>query len=573
MERKPRKASRSISFGRVAMLSLSVVALPLVLSVTIFGVYTITAQQQSSLEAHRGVLAIYSSHLENALEGAQKLSIDVVANDIYFQSIIYAKNHTDAYVHSYLLSLRAKAIFSSNPLVTGAFSYSKPFNCYRAGYAGNYPVKDVAKLRELVTEEGRHSLNVARWHPVALSHGTVFVYTNTYRNTVFAMMVDPSKQEYPDLGPGERIFYLSDSGMELTPKSGFGGGQTLLPCTLKAGQKVETGAGSYNVTALPVSSVGAYIVYASPCRSILDELDTTQKALLAITFCFMAFIPLCWLLLRKFFLTPLTSMVSVSQEIQEGNTEVRVDENSGVEEARDLARTVNQLLSITRQQKIDLYEQRLMTQQAQLQYLQLQIRPHFFLNCLNSIYSLAEEQKFKAIQAFALDFSDYLRSRFKDSFQLIPLEDELTSLKGYFGIVRAGAGYPPEFQLQVDPAVVKLPVPPLSVLTFAENAVKHCGLQEENLCLRVRCQRLRSDDGDWLNITVMDNGLGVSGPQLAALNSENAPAVASHHVGVANIRARLRLLYSGRATLTFRGLSRGLLVELFLPIEKGSGTA
>lgn len=568
MEQKRRKVSRSISFRTVALLSLSVVALPLVLSVSIFGVYTITAQQQSSLEAHRSSLAIYSSHLENAVEGAQKLSTDVVANDIDFQSILYAKSHTDAYVHSYLLSLRAKAIFSSNPLVTGSFSYSEPFNCYRAGYADNYPVEDVAKLRDLVTREGGHSQRVARWNPVTLSHGTVFVYTNACRNTVFAMMVDPSKQEYPDLGPGERIFYLSESGTELTPKSGFGGGQAFLPGPLQAGQRVETGTGSYNMTALPVNSVGSYIVYASPCRGILDELDVTQKVLLVITFCFMAFIPLCWLLLRKFFLAPLTGMVSVSQEIQEGNTEVRVDESSGVEEARDLARTVNSLLSITRQQKIDLYELRLMTQQAQLQYLQLQIRPHFFLNCLNSIYSLAEKRNFRAIQAFTLDLSDYLRCRFKDSFQLIPLEDELTSLRGYIGIVRTGASYPPELQLQADPAVVSLPVPPLSVLTFAENAVKHCGLQEESLRLRVRCQRLRSGDGDWLNITVTDNGLGVSKPQLTALNSETPDA--KPHVGVANIRARLRLLYGGRATLTFRGLSRGLLVELFLPIEKGS---
>ena len=150
MNKRQRKATRIISFRTVALLSLSVVALPLVLSVSIFGAYTITAQQQSSLEAHRGSLAIYSSDLESAVEGAQKLSIDVVANDIDFQSILYAKNHTDAYVHSYLLSLRAKSIFSSNSLVTGSFSYSEPFDCYRAGYADNYPVKDVAKLREQI---------------------------------------------------------------------------------------------------------------------------------------------------------------------------------------------------------------------------------------------------------------------------------------------------------------------------------------------------------------------------------------------------------------------------------------
>jgi hypothetical protein len=40
--------------------------------------------------------------------------------------------------------------------------------------------------------------------------------------------------------------------------------------------------------------------------------------------------------------------------------------------------------------KIIAYEKTLAAQQAQLQYLQIQIRPHFFLNCLSALYGLAE---------------------------------------------------------------------------------------------------------------------------------------------------------------------------------------
>ncbi len=41
------------------------------------------------------------------------------------------------------------------------------------------------------------------------------------------------------------------------------------------------------------------------------------------------------------------------------------------------------------QLKIDVYEEQIHKQMAELQYLQLQIRPHFLFNSLNVVYSLA----------------------------------------------------------------------------------------------------------------------------------------------------------------------------------------
>ena len=38
--------------------------------------------------------------------------------------------------------------------------------------------------------------------------------------------------------------------------------------------------------------------------------------------------------------------------------------------------------------KLQIYEEKLNQAYAELQYLTLQIKPHFFLNCLNLIYSL-----------------------------------------------------------------------------------------------------------------------------------------------------------------------------------------
>ena len=89
------------------------------------------------------------------------------------------------------------------------------------------------------------------------------------------------------------------------------------------------------------------------------------------------------------------------------------------------------MLDEIQRQKIGSYEQRLAAQQAQLQYLHLQIRPHFFLNCLNLVYSLAGEGKTGPIQDLVLDLSTYLRSVFKGGSKLVPLQSELASVESY----------------------------------------------------------------------------------------------------------------------------------------------
>ena len=238
-----------------------------------------------------------------------------------------------------------------------------------------------------------------------------------------------------------------------------------------------------------------------------------------------------------------------------------------------IAQSVNTMLDIIQQQKIDAYEQQLATQHAQLQYLHLQIRPHFFLNCLNILYSLAGEKKYDAIQELALNLSTYLRHIFKDGSKLVPLETELASVENYIRIQQAGAQIPPQLKVIIDADTPKVMVPPLSLLTFVENSIKHSSRQDSPLEIRIKCSRLPGDEEGYLYVSISDNGGGFTEEQLKELNSPGENIYTDRHVGIVNIRNRLHLLFGSRATLSFRNLIDGACVELFLPInsEKDEG--
>lgn len=240
--------------------------------------------------------------------------------------------------------------------------------------------------------------------------------------------------------------------------------------------------------------------------------------------------------------------------------------SSKLQEVNQISHTVNTMLDIIQQQKIDAYEQKLTIQHAQLQYLQLQIRPHFFLNCLNIVYSMAGEGKDLAIQELVLDLSSYLRSIFQDGSKLVELRTELASVESYVRIQQAGAQLPPQLKVSLDADTLKVPVPPLSLLTFVENSVKHSQRQDSPLEIRIKSSRLETDDGEYLYVSISDNGGGISQEELRGLNSPQTQVYSDRHVGISNIRSRLELLYSGKATLSFRNLTDGACVEIFLPI-------
>lgn len=95
-----------------------------------------------------------------------------------------------------------------------------------------------------------------------------------------------------------------------------------------------------------------------------------------------------------------------------------------------------------RQLKITSYEKELEAKHAKLQYLQLQIRPHFYLNCLKNLYALAETKQYHSIQNTILALSGYLRFIFRDNMKRIPLSQELRSIRDYMQLRLSPAARP-----------------------------------------------------------------------------------------------------------------------------------
>ena len=561
----PRFRKKEVSsFRKKAISTMLIIVIPLFAAIALFVMFTLRNQHATVRAARVSTLTAYRAQIESAADTASSYLESTVAANMDFHSIAYAETKTEAYVASEAVAKTLRPLLDANALLGGFYTYSSAFDYFRANNLVSYPMKDAMLIRSAIIRAADDP-GLTAWKPIALSDRIVLLSAAVFQDTVIAAVIDPSRQSYSGLDAGGCVFTALPGGQPYA-------GELPFPSVPVHGdadflQFYDSDGSQYDAAVLPLSGIPGHILYAAPSHSFFQHLSALQILLLLIAVVLLLSIPVYWMTFRRVLLEPVNNLTATTLAIQEGQTDIHVPETSQITEVNDIAGAVNTMLDALRQQKIEAYEHQLAAQHAQLQYLQMQIRPHFYLNCLNILFSMAEDRNYAAIQELVLDLSAYLRSMFRDSTRQIPLITELRSVESYVRIQTSSVQEPPVYHLELNPAVEQIPIPPLSILTFVENAFKHNKRMDVPLDLRIKCDKIASEEGNWLNITIRDNCGGVSEAQLQELNSRPSEITQEKHVGILNTKQRLLLQYGEDAMLSFRNLKDGLCVELFLPIE------
>jgi signal transduction histidine kinase len=188
-----------------------------------------------------------------------------------------------------------------------------------------------------------------------------------------------------------------------------------------------------------------------------------------------------------------------------------------------------------------------------LQVLQSQVEPHFLFNTLATIRRLHQTDLARGRETLS-GFIRYLRAT------LPGLREPETTLGREIGLVRAyidvlgvRMGERLRFDLDVAPELRDLAVPPFSVATLVENAVKH-GLSRLPAGGTISIKAQVADAG--LEVVVSDTGVGLT-------------ATSGSGTGLANLRTRLRSLYGNEGSLSLAvNTPSGLVATLRLPSRR-----
>lgn len=302
-------------------------------------------------------------------------------------------------------------------------------------------------------------------------------------------------------------------------------------------------------------------------KKILEKLPLLQQMITFIAFLSIFMLPLSIFFLHKTVITPLNKILDVMNRVTNGDIELRIQHFKSSNEFLILNNTFNNMLDQMHDLRINIYEEQLKKQKAELKQLQLQVNPHFFLNSLNIIYRLAQTQKYDLIQEMSLCLLQYFRYVFKNDITFVRLCDELQHTRNYMRIQELRFPGYLTFQVKADEFLMNVPIPPLIIQSFIENSIKYAFTLDEPLHIYVDVTYEKIDDAEKVKIVIRDTGKGFSNEILEKIKDENPIAdERGEHMGIWIVKKRLRLLYADLASIRFEnGDPSGAIVEMILP--------
>lgn len=186
---------------------------------------------------------------------------------------------------------------------------------------------------------------------------------------------------------------------------------------------------------------------------------------------------------------------------------------------------------------------------ARLQLLTAQIEPHFLLNTLANVKALVDTGSPRASAVFA-SLIDYLRGAMQQiSNAHNTLADEMRLVRAYLDIMVMRMPDRLQYQVDMEPELASLPLPPMSLLTLVENAIRHGidpGIDGGTITVGAR-----RTPGQGVNLWVSDTGVGMS-------------ESAGGGRGLNNLVQRLKAFYGDDARLELSETTpHGLRADLF----------
>lgn len=560
----PKILKNSLSFKKQVTFLIALFLIPFLLVILSYNIYSVnSALDNKTAESSRQMLQKSIEDIDSTLMLFESFARNTVVNDIDYKILQYDIGKTEAHLYAYSLLQRCKYLMDSRSVDSTVILYSHKNQLYRQTGSSYQSPFIHESLRDDLDNLFETDYKRAQWFQTNMKGNNymVFILGNDSAHIVCALHIDSLLTSQHEDARARLV--VTDSEMEYIASEN----------TIEDKIEFKPAKSDYYLTGekkgyLAVQEVSEYsglsIFRLVPVDSFFSRLNYTQLVLLLASVGVILMIPLLMLMLRHIIFTPLDGLVSTMHEIKDGKLEAVLEMDTNITEYREINTLFNDMMTEIKELKVQYYEQALDAQQEKLQYLHMQIQPHFYLNCLKNLYGLAQQEEYKKIQELLLYLSDYLRNTFEKTESTLPLFKELEQVRTYIKLQNITAPQEISCSITIDENYKDHEIPTLSILTFVENSIKHGMASLNEFKISITAREIKGEEKDYLNISVCDDGKGFSEDILEKLNS-NTHLPPGSGIGISNVKKRLRLLYGDSASVFFTN-ARGACTEVFIPI-------
>lgn len=553
--------------AKTALLKISMLFLiPFFLFMFGLNVYSNTIYRQRLTENNQTRLTMFESFLEEDLKNVEYFMSDMIANDGGFNALRYPLSYVDSYLQVQQLQEKFESVMKTIDSMSAFCIISPKSNITNGPFRKNvsYDEKENIKtyLNQLVKEKGDGA--ITDWRVQQIGEKYYFLKIMGLGGVYSSCIIDVGNvSTIEEIGSENSYLVFEENGEILSYQEQM----------KELGIRVQEGKTSYltgsrrdQFVVMSYSEIlNCCLMLVEPYRGIWS-MESLPLIMLLLSVFFAILLLRCYRMLKRDFLNPLEQMVETMEQIGDDGLESRLCVRNQVKEYKKMESTFNAMMDRIKELKILAYVRLIQAQQTELQYYQIQIRPHFFLNCMKNLYAMTAARKYTQMQEMILTLSEYLRAVLKDHDMIVPLEKELDSVRSYVKLQQMSSARPPEYEEDVSPQLMQFGIPPMSLLTFVENSFKYEKSGEGAMQILIKARLFLDGEEKFVNITIMDNGKGFPEEVLEILNDPEK-RMPGEHMGINNVEQRFSLVYQKPCSFVYSNMN-GACVDIFIPFEE-----
>jgi two-component system sensor histidine kinase YesM len=215
---------------------------------------------------------------------------------------------------------------------------------------------------------------------------------------------------------------------------------------------------------------------------------------------------------------PIWQLMSFMRKTESGDLAIRFI-GKRKDEVGMLGQSFNRMLEKVNQLIFMVETKERQKKEVALQMLQMNIKPHFLYNTMDTIYWLSRKNGSMEVANVVESLSKLLRVSLSQGNNMITIESEIVHVESYLKIQSIRYKERLYYNIDIDPALKNLYVMKLIVQPLVENAIYH-GIKEKAELGFVRVNvNMRDQD---VEINVIDEGIGMDDETLTRLRKKLA---------------------------------------------------
>lgn len=536
--------------------------------------YAMEVVRKQVAQSNLNLLSLHTRAMDKSLSDINSYLYKLATTDTYVKTLAIFPEQSEDYIFSRIMLMHKFDVdHGLYNLVDSFFAYNADNDdliSYYESYDTNRGRERNALIRSLVNTS--ESGDRWRWVSTGTESGLIRIVRSS--GMYVGAWIPESRFMEPvknlNFGESGKFLLVSDEGRVLTSISANDFPDPLLnPGNEKNGQYGtinDKSAASYIYMVHPYTQSSIWMLLLIPEQDLLLNLPFFQRAIYSIPFIVLLLIFIFVMILQRVLIKPISSLLKGMRMIGQGNLRIRLPVPAQWEIAY-LIKTFNHMASEIEGLTIGMYEEKLRVQKAEFKHLQSQIKPHFYLNTLNIIYSLAVLKDHATVQKLAIHLADYFRFTIRTDRQIVTLKEECTHIANYLEIQRLRFPDQLFYQVLLPKQLEDVEIPPLTIQPFVENTLIH-GFQGEEAVLHISIEvRMDADTAEGkIFIAVFDDGEGFEEQKLRRLQTGEYFDRQGESVGIWNVYHRLRMHFGEEVAIRFANRQpQGAAVTLEIP--------